>query len=77
MLFGLAPALSLSRQNLVEAFKDDGARPSGSRRVGWLRRALVTAETALCMLLLVGAGLLLQTFLRLRAVDPGSIRTAC
>ena len=71
LLFGLAPALSLSRQELVEAFKDDGARSSGSRRSGWLRRVLVTAEVALCMLLLVGAGLLLQTFVRLRAVDPG------
>jgi putative ABC transport system permease protein len=36
-----------------------------------VRRGLVTAETAICMLLLIGAGLLLQTFLRLRAVDPG------
>jgi predicted permease len=70
IVFGLAPALSLSRLNLVEAFKD-GARTVGSRRGGWLRSALVTAETAICMLLLVGAGLLLQTFLRLRAVDPG------
>ncbi len=71
LLFGLAPALSLARQDLVEAFKDDGARSSGSRRSGWLRRVLVTAEVALCMLLLVGAGLLVQTFVRLRAVDPG------
>ena len=71
LLFGLAPALSLARQDLVEAFKDDGARSSGSRRSGWLRRGLVTAEVALCMLLLVGAGLLVQTFVRLRAVDPG------
>ena len=71
LLFGLAPALTLARQDLVEAFKDDGARSSGSRRSGWLRRVLVTAEVALCMLLLVGAGLLVQTFVRLRAVDPG------
>jgi predicted permease len=71
ILFGLAPALSVSRQDLVEAFKDDGARSTGSRRSGWLRRALVTVETAVCMLLLIGAGLLMQTFLRLRAVDPG------
>ena len=71
ILFGLAPALSVSRQDLVEAFKDDGSRSTGSRRGGWLRRALVTVETAVCMLLLIGAGLLMQTFLRLRAVDPG------
>ena len=71
LLFGLAPAMTLARQDLVEAFKDDGVRSSGSRRTGWLRRVLVTAEVALCMLLLVGAGLLAQTFVRLRAVDPG------
>ena len=71
ILFGLAPALTLSRTDLDEAFKDDGARLAGSRRAGWLRRALVTVEIAICLLLLVGAGLLMQTFLRLRAVDPG------
>ena len=71
LLFGLAPALSLSRHDLVGAFKDDGTRTTGSRRTGWLRRGLVVGEVALCMLLLVGAGLLIQTFLRLRAVDPG------
>jgi predicted permease len=70
-LFGLAPALSTSRADLVEAFKDDGARSIGSRRSGWLRRSLVVGQVALCMLLLIGAGLLLRTFLNLRAVDPG------
>ena len=71
LLFGLAPALSLSRQDLVGAFKDDGGRTTSGRRSGILRRTLVVAEVAICMLLLVGAGLLIQTFLRLRAVDPG------
>jgi putative ABC transport system permease protein len=71
LLFGLAPAMTLARQDLVEAFKEDGVRSSGSRRSGWLRRVLVTAEVALCMLLLVAAGLLVQTFVRLRALDPG------
>ena len=70
-LFGLAPAVSLSRADLVEAFKDDGARSIGSRRSGWLRRCLVVGEVALCMLLLIGAGLLLRTFINLRAIDPG------
>ena len=71
LLFGLAPALSLSRHDLVEAFKDDGTRSTGSRRSGWLRKVLVVAEVALCMLLLLGAGLLIQTFVRMRAIDPG------
>ncbi len=70
-LFGLVPALSLSRTDLVEAFKDDGARSSGSAHGGWLRRSLVVGEVALCVVLLVSAGLLVQTFLRLRAIDPG------
>jgi putative ABC transport system permease protein len=71
LLFGLAPALSLSRHDLVEAFKDDGTRSIGSRRSGWLRTVLVVSEVALCMLLLLGAGLLIQTFVRMRAIDPG------
>lgn len=71
LLFGLAPALSLSKHDLVGAFKDDGTRSTGSRRSGWLRKVLVVAEVALCMLLLLGAGLLIQTFLRMRAIDPG------
>ena len=71
VLFGLAPAMSLSRHDLVEAFKDDGTRTTSSRRAGWLRKGLVVGEMALCMLLLVGAGLLVQTFVRMRAIDPG------
>jgi putative ABC transport system permease protein len=71
VIFGLAPALSVTRHDLVEAFKADGGRATASRRSAWLRRGLVVAEVALCMLLLVGAGLLVQTFLNLRAVDPG------
>ncbi len=71
ILFGLAPAMSLSRHDLVEAFKDDGTRTTGSRRSGWARRALVVAEVALCTVLLLGAALFVQTFLKLRAVDPG------
>ena len=71
LLFGLAPALSLSRHDLVEAFKDDGTRSIGSRRSGWLRKVLVVSEVALCMLLLLGAGLLIQTFVQMRAIDPG------
>jgi putative ABC transport system permease protein len=71
ILFGLAPALALSRPSLVEAFKDDGTRSTGSVRSAWLRQALVAGEIALCMLLLVGAALLVQTFVRMRGVDPG------
>ncbi|HVJ26556.1 MAG TPA: ABC transporter permease, partial [Vicinamibacterales bacterium] len=71
ILFGLAPALSLSRHDLVEAFKEDGTRTTAGRRSRGLRQALVIAEIALCLLMLVGAGLVIQTFIKLRAVDPG------
>ncbi|HSC28272.1 MAG TPA: ABC transporter permease, partial [Vicinamibacterales bacterium] len=71
LLFGLAPALSLSRYDVAEAFKDDGARTTAGRGAGLLRRALVIGEVVLCTVLLIGAGLLIQTFVRLRAVDPG------
>ena len=71
MLFGLAPAISAARHDLVEAFKQDGTRATSSRGANWLRRGLVVTEVALCMLLLVGAGLLIQTFVKLRAVDLG------
>lgn len=71
VLFGLAPALSLSRQDFVDAFKDVGNRTSTNRSSGWLRHGLVVGEVAMCMLLLVGSGLMIQTFLKLRAVDPG------
>jgi predicted permease len=71
LLFGLAPAISVSRANLVESFKDDGTRSIGTARSAWLRRAFVVSEIALCMLLLVGAGLLIKTFARMSAIDPG------
>ncbi len=71
VLFGLAPALGLSRHDLVEAFKQDGARTTGSMRSRWVRKVLVVAEVALCMVLLLGAGLLIQTFVKMRAIDPG------
>jgi predicted permease len=71
ILFGLAPAIGLSKYDLVEAFKSDSGRTIGTVRSAWLRTTLVVGEVALCVMLLVGAGLLIQTFVRLRAVDPG------
>jgi predicted permease len=71
VLFGLVPALSASRGDLVEAFKEDGGRTSGGPRSALVRQALVVSEVALCSVLLVGAGLLIQTFVRLWTLDPG------
>ena len=71
LLFGLVPATSLSRHDLVEAFKEDGTRTTGGRKTAWIRQGLVVGQVALCMLLLVGAGLLVRTFVTMRSIDPG------
>jgi predicted permease len=71
IIFGLAPALQAAQVDLNEALKQSGGRTgtgAGHRR---LRSALVIIEIALALVLLVGAGLLIQTFLRLRALDIG------
>jgi putative ABC transport system permease protein len=69
--FGLFPALQSSRPNLNETLKDAGRGSTDDRRRRLIRGALVVSEVALAMVLLVGAGLLVKSFLRLRSVDPG------
>jgi predicted permease len=69
ILFGLAPALLLSRHTLFEVLKQSA--PSVSSRSGRLRSGLVVAEVALSVALLAGAGLLLRSLDKLRHVDPG------
>jgi putative ABC transport system permease protein len=71
MIFGLAPALSASKTNLVEALKEGSRGSTEGRRRNRIRNLLVIAEVALSVFLLVGAGLLLRSFLRLSGVDPG------
>ncbi len=71
LLFGLAPALQAARPDLVRSFKE-GSRAAGSgRATRRLRGALVAGEVALSLTLLVAAGLLIQSFVRVLAVDPG------
>lgn len=67
--FGLAPALQLSRQKVHDTLKESGA----GARSGWFsfRGGLIIAETALSLILLSGAALMLRSFDRLIAVDPG------
>jgi putative ABC transport system permease protein len=69
VLFGLAPALAASKPDLNQVLKESGRGTTGGRRR--LRETLVVAELALALMLLVGAGLLMNSFVKLQAVDPG------
>jgi predicted permease len=71
MLFGLVPGLRMSSGNLQEALKDSGAGSGQSRKHERIRSVLVASEVALACMLLVGAGLLLRSFLRVLDVDLG------
>lgn len=70
VLSGLAPALYLPSGSFTTALRE-GARQTGSRGPGRLRAALVTGEVALSFLLLIGAGLLIRSFIQLTSVNPG------
>jgi putative ABC transport system permease protein len=70
LIFGLAPALQTSRVSLTGTLKE-GERGGDSRRHDRLRSILVVSEMALAMILLVGTGLLLHSFVRLQEVNPG------
>jgi len=71
ILFGLTPSLQLSRPNLGSTLSDEGRSSTGSRQRNRARSILVAAQVALSMVLLIGSGLLIRSFMRLRMVDPG------
>jgi putative ABC transport system permease protein len=68
--FGMFPALQASHPDLIRWLKS-GTRTVGDHEGKWLRSSLVTGELALSLVLLAAAGLLLRSFMRLQAVDPG------
>jgi putative ABC transport system permease protein len=70
ILFGLAPALQASKLDVTSSLKQGGRTGEGHRRTS-ARSLLLIGEVALSLILLVGAGLLIKSFLRLQEVHPG------
>jgi predicted permease len=71
ILFGLAPAIAVTRSDLAEGLKEAAPMASAGLRRGWLRGTLAVAEISLALVLLIGAGLLIKSFYRVLSVDPG------
>src|SRR4029450_4961998 len=71
VVFGLAPAMHVTRLNLASTMKEAGRGSSGDLTRRRLRSALVVIEMALAFMLLSGAGLLIRSFFHLLAVDTG------
>ena len=71
VLVGLVPALRATRRSLAASIREGGRGAGGGVRQRAMQNLLVTAEVGLSLVLLVGAGLLLRSFDRLRHVDPG------
>ena len=71
ILFGLFPALHISKPDLSSALKESSGRSGTGLRHNRARSLLVIAEMALALVLLVGAALLIRTFVGLRSADPG------
>jgi putative ABC transport system permease protein len=71
LLFGMAPPLQSLKINLNESLKEGGRAASGGKRQRQTRGALVVAEVALALALLLGTGLLMRSFLKLQQTDPG------
>jgi putative ABC transport system permease protein len=71
ILFGLAPALQVGRQNFAETVREGGAKISGERGGRSMRSILVVAEIALSMVVVAGAALMAQSYRRLENIDLG------
>jgi len=73
MLFGLAPALQISRSDVQDSMRESGRGLAGSLRKSRFRQALIVVEVALSVVLLVGAGLLFRSFMHLQSVNTGFV----
>lgn len=71
IVFGVVPALQVSREDLTSSLKDGSTRAGTSLRQKKTRSLLVTAEVAMAVVLLIGAGLLIRTLIAIRHIDPG------
>lgn len=71
IIFGLVPALQASRPDLNQVLKEGGRDSRSSSSGNRIRHALVVSEIAIALMLLIGAGLLLKTFLHLQRAEPG------
>jgi len=71
LLFGIVPALRATRMDVSETIKAASGRSRAGRLDSRMRGLLIVSEVALSLVLLVGAGLLVKSFIKLRAVDPG------
>jgi putative ABC transport system permease protein len=75
VVLGLAPALQSARVDLQEVLRERGRGATAGRKGARLRSALVVAETAAAVLLLVGGLLMMRSFLAMRRVEPGFVRS--
>ena len=71
ILFGLVPAISASRKSLAAILNESSNRAGVGFRSGRVRSILVVSEMALALILVIGAALLIRTFMNLQSVDPG------
>jgi predicted permease len=71
IIFGIVPALQVSKTNVNDLLKEGGRGNAGSRRTRWLTSSMVVVELALTLVLLVGAGLMVRSFLTLYNADTG------
>jgi predicted permease len=74
LLFGLIPIFKYARPQLANALKENGRGSSDGRERHRARNTLVVAQVALAVVLLVGSGLMIRTFLAMRNVSPGFVR---